>query len=125
MGPSFTDRGLNVPVDHHRLEMVMPRPVTANGPDQFVIPLLQTIELPVQIIDSPLDIAAARLALAQCQPPACAPLAKGWYQRRAALSSPEAPAASWLSKSVSPKALRRGAHRNIPVPQRRPKSVSQ
>ena len=57
----------------------------ANEPDQFVIAVLQIVELSVQIINSPLDIAAARLALAQCQPPACASLTEGGYQRRASL----------------------------------------
>jgi hypothetical protein len=65
--------------------MVMPLPMAAYEPDQFVIAILQSVELPVQIIDSPLDIAAARLALAQCQPPACASLAKSRYERRTAL----------------------------------------
>jgi hypothetical protein len=65
--------------------MVMPRPVMAYEPDQFVVAVLQSVELSVQIIDSPLNIAAARLALAQRNPPACASLAKGWYQRRAPL----------------------------------------
>jgi hypothetical protein len=65
--------------------MVVPRPLAADEPDQLVIAVLKIVELPVQIIDSPLDIAAARFALAQCQPPARVPLAEGWYQRRAAL----------------------------------------
>ena len=85
MSPPFADSGLNVPIDHHGFEMMMPRPVMADEPDQFVVAVLQIVELPVQVIDSPLDIASAHLALAQRQPSACASLTESMYQRCAPL----------------------------------------
>jgi hypothetical protein len=74
-----------MPVDHHCLEMVMPRTGMSYEPDIFVVATLQRLELPVEIVDPPFDVPAARLTLTHCQPEASASLRECRDQRRAAL----------------------------------------